>query len=50
VCDVAKRWQIPRDRLHIVSHAQLQPHNRTDPGSGWPWADYLARINRYCDG
>jgi N-acetyl-anhydromuramyl-L-alanine amidase AmpD len=50
VCDVAKRWQIPRDRLHIVSHAQLQPHNRTDPGSGWPWGDYLTRINRYCDG
>jgi hypothetical protein len=50
VCDVAKRWQIPRDRLHIVSHAQLQPHNRTDPGSGWPWADYLTRINRYCGG
>ena len=48
VCAVAKRWQIPRDRLHIVSHAQLQPHNRTDPGSGWPWADYLTRINRYC--
>jgi hypothetical protein len=50
VCDVAKRWQIPRDRLHIVSHAQLQPYNRTDPGSGWPWTDYLTRINRYCDG
>ncbi len=49
VCDVAKRWQIPRDRLHIVSHAQLQPYNRTDPGSGWPWADYLTRIDRYCD-
>jgi N-acetyl-anhydromuramyl-L-alanine amidase AmpD len=50
VCDVAKRWQIPRDRLHIVAHAQLQPYNRTDPGSGWPWADYLTRINRYCEG
>jgi N-acetyl-anhydromuramyl-L-alanine amidase AmpD len=49
VCDVAKRWQIPRDRLHIVSHAQLQPYNRTDPGSGWPWAEYLTRINRYCE-
>ena len=49
VCNVAKRWQIPRDRLHVVSHAQLQPYNRTDPGSGWPWADYLARINRYCE-
>ena len=48
VCDVAKRWQIPRDRLHVVSHAQLQPYNRTDPGTGWPWADYMARIDRYC--
>ena len=48
VCDIAKRWQIPRDRLHIVSHGQLQPYNRTDPGSDWPWNDYLARIEHYC--
>lgn len=48
VCDVAKRWDIPRDRLHVVAHGQLQPWNRTDPGGGWPWADYLARIDRYC--
>ncbi|HEU5173625.1 MAG TPA: peptidoglycan recognition family protein [Gemmatimonadaceae bacterium] len=48
VCDVARRWQIPRDRLHIVSHGQLQPWNRTDPGANWPWADYIARIDRYC--
>lgn len=48
VCDMAKRWQIPRDRLHIVSHGQLQPYNRTDPGSGWPWDDYMARIDQYC--
>lgn len=48
VCDMAKRWQIPRDRLHIVSHGQLQPYNRTDPGSGWPWDEYMARIDQYC--
>jgi len=48
VCDVARRWQIPRDALHIVAHGQLQPYNRTDPGAGWPWADYLARIERFC--
>ena len=48
VCGIAKRWQIPRDRLHIVSHGQLQPYNRTDPGIGWPWDDYLARIERHC--
>jgi hypothetical protein len=50
VCDVAKRWRIPHDRLHIVAHGQLQPYNRTDPGGGWPWADYLTRIDRYCIG
>lgn len=48
VCDIARRWQIPRDRLHVVSHAQLQPYNRTDPGAGWPWNDYMTRIDRYC--
>ncbi len=48
VCEVTKRWQIPRDRMHIVSHAQLQPYDRTDPGASWPWADYMTRIDRYC--
>lgn len=48
VCEITKRWQIPRDRQHIVSHAQLQPYNRTDPGRDWPWDDYMARVNRYC--
>jgi N-acetyl-anhydromuramyl-L-alanine amidase AmpD len=48
VCDVTRRWGIPRSRLRIVSHGQLQPHNRTDPGPNWPWDDYLARIDRHC--
>lgn len=48
VCDVTRRWGIPRDRLRIVSHGQLQPYNRTDPGANWPWDDYLARIDRHC--
>lgn len=50
VCDVSRRHGIPRDRFHVVSHAQLQPYNRTDPGAGWPWADYLARIAAHCAG
>jgi hypothetical protein len=50
VCDVTRRRAIPRDRFHVVSHAQLQPYNRTDPGAGWPWADYLARIAAHCAG
>ena len=48
VCGAARRWGIPRDRLHIVAHGQLQPWNRTDPGQNWPWADYLERIAHHC--
>ena len=48
VCDAAKRWGIPRDRLHIVAHGQLQPWNRTDPGGNWPWDEYMARIEQHC--
>jgi N-acetyl-anhydromuramyl-L-alanine amidase AmpD len=48
VCALSKRWQIPRDRLHVVAHGQLQPYNRTDPGKQWPWEQYLARVERHC--
>jgi hypothetical protein len=50
VCDAAKRWGIPRDRLQIVAHGQLQPWNRTDPGPNWPWDEYMARIAVHCAG
>jgi N-acetyl-anhydromuramyl-L-alanine amidase AmpD len=48
VCDMSKRWDIPRDWRHIVGHGQLQPANRTDPGTKWPWAVYIGKIQRYC--
>jgi N-acetyl-anhydromuramyl-L-alanine amidase AmpD len=48
VCDVTRRRGIPRDRFHVVSHAQLQPYNRTDPGANWPWTEYMAKIDLYC--
>jgi N-acetyl-anhydromuramyl-L-alanine amidase AmpD len=48
VCDITRDRGIPRDQLHIVGHGQLQPYNRTDPGAGWPWADYLRRIEQHC--
>lgn len=50
VCDVTRRRGIPRDRFHVVSHAQLQPHNRTDPGASWPWTEYMAKIDLHCAG
>ncbi|ACY18884.1 N-acetylmuramoyl-L-alanine amidase [Haliangium ochraceum] len=48
VCDITRDQGIPRDRYHIVSHGQLQPYNRTDPGPNWPWTTYLNKINSYC--
>ena len=48
VCDISKRWAIPRDSLHVVGHGQVQPYNRTDPGPHWPWHRYIALIRGYC--
>jgi N-acetyl-anhydromuramyl-L-alanine amidase AmpD len=48
VCDLTRRHGITRDNIRILGHAQLQPHNRTDPGANWPWASFYARINAHC--
>jgi hypothetical protein len=45
-CDVVKRNRIVRDRDHIIGHYQPDPVNRADdPGTDFPWADYMSRIN-----
>ena len=49
-CDITQAHGIPRDRLHILSHGQLQPWNRTDPGPNWPWSTYIAKISEHCGG
>jgi N-acetyl-anhydromuramyl-L-alanine amidase AmpD len=50
VCNITKRQGIPIDKYHIVSHGQLQPNNRIDPGPNWPWATYFNKINAACGG
>lgn len=47
-CDITKSHNIPRDRNHIVSHGQLQPWDRTDPGPNWPWSQYIDRVRAIC--
>jgi hypothetical protein len=47
-CDITKRQNVIRDRNHIVSHGQLQPYNRTDPGPNWPWSHYIDRVRAIC--
>ncbi|HEX8320892.1 N-acetylmuramoyl-L-alanine amidase [Longimicrobium sp.] len=45
-CDIVKSRAIIRDRDHIIGHYQPDPVNRAhDPGQGFPWADYMSRIN-----
>jgi len=45
-CDIVKRNRIVRDRDHIIGHYQPDPVNRAeDPGTDFPWADYMSRIN-----
>lgn len=48
VCSITRRWGIPRDRNHILSHAQLQPNNRTDPGANWPWTQFIQKVKDEC--
>ena len=44
-CDIVKRQAIIQDRNHIIGHYQPDPVNRaTDPGTNFPWTDYMARI------
>jgi hypothetical protein len=47
-CDITKGHNVVRDRNHIVSHGQLQPWNRTDPGPNWPWSHYIDRVRAHC--
>jgi len=47
-CNITRDQGVPRDRNHIVSHGQLQPSNRVDPGPNWPWAHYIDRVRAHC--
>ncbi|MCA8922509.1 MAG: N-acetylmuramoyl-L-alanine amidase [Planctomycetes bacterium] len=42
LCD---RYGIPKSRTHILSHAQLDPSRRIDPGPYFPWDDFIRRVN-----
>lgn len=45
-CDIVRRNGIIRDRNHIIGHYQPDPVNRADdPGTAFPWADYMNRIS-----
>ncbi|MFD7714625.1 N-acetylmuramoyl-L-alanine amidase [Streptomyces sp. NPDC059814] len=42
VCD---RYGIPKDRAHILGHAQVPGADHTDPGPNWDWVRYIRLVN-----
>lgn len=42
VCD---RYGIPKDRAHILGHAQVPGTDHTDPGPHWDWVRYIRLVN-----
>lgn len=50
-CNIVKDRAIIRDRDHIIGHYQPDPQNRWhDPGQGFPWSDYMTKINNCVTG
>ncbi|UNO44360.1 N-acetylmuramoyl-L-alanine amidase [Streptomyces sp. MST-110588] len=41
VCD---RYGIPKDRRHIIGHAEVPGTDHTDPGDYWDWAYYMKLV------
>lgn len=46
---IADRHGIPKNRTHIIGHAEVAPGcntgGHTDPGSGWNWTKYMQLVN-----
>ncbi|SPF04038.1 N-acetylmuramoyl-L-alanine amidase [Streptomyces sp. MA5143a] len=42
VCD---RYDIPKDRDHIIGHHEVPGTDHTDPGPHWDWARYIRLVN-----
>ena len=44
VCAIARRYNIPLDRDHIVGHNELPDNNHSDPGPYWNWTHYMSLV------
>ncbi|MFI6452708.1 N-acetylmuramoyl-L-alanine amidase [Streptosporangium amethystogenes] len=38
---IADRYDIPKDRTHIVGHVEVPGASHTDPGPNWNWTRYM---------
>ena len=47
---LARKYDIPVDRNHIVGHGEVQPSYcayRYDPGPHFPWSTYMQKVKHY---
>ncbi|MET8320587.1 N-acetylmuramoyl-L-alanine amidase [Micromonospora sp. NPDC005189] len=42
---LATKYGIPKDRAHIIGHAEVPSASHTDPGPNWNWTYYLQLVN-----
>ncbi|MQY12133.1 hypothetical protein SRB5_22630 [Streptomyces sp. RB5] len=42
--DICRRYDLPRDREHIVGHAEIPGTDHTDPGPHWDWDRYMKLV------
>lgn len=48
-CAIARRYDIPIDRAHILGHNELPNADHQDPGPSWDWNYYMSLV-RSCSG
>ncbi|MFC7648681.1 N-acetylmuramoyl-L-alanine amidase [Streptosporangium lutulentum] len=41
---IADRYNIPKDRAHIIGHNQVPGATHTDPGPNWDWTRYMQYV------
>lgn len=42
ICD---KYDIPKDREHIIGHVEVPGADHTDPGKHWDWTRYIRLVN-----
>jgi N-acetyl-anhydromuramyl-L-alanine amidase AmpD len=44
VSGIISRYNIPVDRTHIIGHDEVAPGYKSDPGSLFPWPEFMANV------
>ncbi|MEU8977100.1 peptidoglycan recognition family protein [Streptomyces sp. NPDC048309] len=42
---ICTRYGLPKDRAHIIGHAEVPGTDHTDPGPYWDWTRYIRLVN-----